>query len=313
MPAEETMTPAGGTPLDKGADGQSPATVTGVDISAARRALAEVPREPGAPKPDPIVVADGVKRQFGGLVAVDVDHLEVQRGSITALIGPNGAGKTSLFNLVTGFDRPDRGRWTFDGADLTGWGAARVASAGLVRTFQLTKVLGRMSVLDNMLVGAKGQRGEAMLAAPLGWLWREADRTSTARARQLLERFRLSDVEGDYAATLSGGQRKLLEMARALMAEPTVVMLDEPMAGVNPALVQSLLGHITNLRTQGMTVVFVEHDMDVVMGISDWVVCMAEGHVIAEGPPQSIVSNDEVIDAYLGTHRAARHRIDEVP
>jgi branched-chain amino acid transport system ATP-binding protein len=260
--------------------------------------------EPGVPKPDPILVIDDLVRRFGGLVAVDVDHLEVQRGSITALIGPNGAGKTTLFNLVTGFDRPDGGRWTFDGADLTGLGADRVASTGMVRTFQLTKVLGRMSVLDNMLVGAKGQRGEAMLAAPLAWLWRDADRASSARARGLLEDFRLADVERDYAATLSGGQRKLLEMARALMAEPTVVMLDEPMAGVNPALVQSLLGHITGLRAQGMTVVFVEHDMDVVMGISDWVVCMAEGKIISEGPPSVVGADPVVIDAYLGTHKA---------
>ena len=129
---------------------------------------------------------------------------------------------------------------------------------------------------------------------------------------QLLEEFRLSAVERDYAATLSGGQRKLLEMARALMAEPTIVMLDEPMAGVNPALVQSLLGHITELRAQGMTVVFVEHDMDVVMGISDWVVCMAEGRVIAEGPPSVVGADPVVIDAYLGTHTAdAGRRPDE--
>jgi branched-chain amino acid transport system ATP-binding protein len=260
--------------------------------------------EPGVPKPDPILVIDDLVRRFGGLVAVSVEHLEVQRGSITALIGPNGAGKTTLFNLVTGFDRPDSGRWRFDGQDLTGWGAARVANAGMVRTFQLTKVLGRMSVMDNMLVGAKGQRGEAMLRAPLSWLWRDADRASTARARQLLEDFRLADVERDYAATLSGGQRKLLEMARALMAEPTIVMLDEPMAGVNPALVQSLLDHITGLREQGMTVVFVEHDMDVVMGISDWVVCMAEGQIISEGPPAVVGADPVVIDAYLGTHKA---------
>ncbi|MET0729211.1 MAG: ABC transporter ATP-binding protein [Acidimicrobiales bacterium] len=259
---------------------------------------------PGVPKPDPILVIDSLVRRFGGLVAVDVDHLEVQRGSITALIGPNGAGKTSLFNLVTGFDRPNSGRWTFDGADLTGWSADRVASAGMVRTFQLTKVLGRMSVLDNMLVGAKGQRGEAMLAAALAWLWRDADRANFVRARQLLEDFRLSAVERDYAATLSGGQRKLLEMARALMAEPNVIMLDEPMSGVNPALVQSLLGHIIELRAQGMTVVFVEHDMDVVMGISDWVVCMAEGRIISEGPPSVVGADPVVIDAYLGTHTA---------
>jgi branched-chain amino acid transport system ATP-binding protein len=263
-----------------------------------------VASEPGIPKPDPVLVIDGLVRRFGGLVAVGVDHLEVQRGSITALIGPNGAGKTTLFNLVTGFDRPDSGRWTFDGVDLTNWGADRVASAGLVRTFQLTKVLGRMSVLDNMLVGAKGQRGEAMLAGAFAWLWREADRANSARARQLLEDFRLSAVERDYAATLSGGQRKLLEMARALMAEPKVVMLDEPMSGVNPALVQSLLGHIIELRAQGMTVVFVEHDMDVVMGISDWVVCMAEGRIISEGPPGVVGADPVVIDAYLGTHTA---------
>jgi neutral amino acid transport system ATP-binding protein len=265
---------------------------------------AGVAAEPGVPKPDPILVIDDLMRRFGGLVAVSVDHLEVQRGSITALIGPNGAGKTTLFNLVTGFDHPDRGRWTFDGQDVTGWGAARVANAGMVRTFQLTKVLGRMSVLDNMLVGAKGQRGEAMLRAPLSWLWRDADRASTARARQLLQDFQLSDLEPDYAATLSGGQRKLLEMARALMAEPAIVMLDEPMAGVNPALVQSLLDHIKGLRDQGMTVVFVEHDMDVVMGISDWVVCMAEGSIISEGPPAVVGADPVVIDAYLGTHKA---------
>jgi neutral amino acid transport system ATP-binding protein len=265
---------------------------------------AGVAPEPGVPKPDPILVIDDLTRRFGGLVAVSVDHLEVQRGSITALIGPNGAGKTTLFNLVTGFDHPDSGRWTFDGQNVTGWGAARVANAGMVRTFQLTKVLGRMSVLDNMLVGAKGQRGEAMLRAPLSWLWRDADRASTARARQLLQDFQLSDLERDYAATLSGGQRKLLEMARALMAEPTIVMLDEPMAGVNPALVQSLLDHIKGLRDQGMTVVFVEHDMDVVMGISDWVVCMAEGRIISEGPPAVVGADPLVIDAYLGTHKA---------
>jgi neutral amino acid transport system ATP-binding protein len=260
--------------------------------------------EPGVSKPDPILVIDELGRSFGGLIAVDVDHLEVQRASITALIGPNGAGKTSLFNLITGFDRPDRGRLSFDGVDVTGWGADRVARAGMVRTFQLTKVLGRMSVLDNMLVAAKAQRGEAMRAGPLAWRWREAERASTTRARQLLADFRLSDVADDYAATLSGGQRKLLEMARALMAEPRVVMLDEPMAGVNPALVQSLLGHITELRAQGMTVVFVEHDMDVVMGISDWVVCMAEGRIISEGPPSVVGADPVVIDAYLGTHKA---------
>jgi neutral amino acid transport system ATP-binding protein len=274
--------------------------------------LAPVEPYPGVAKPDPILTVDGVFRSFGGLAAVDVDHLEIQRGGITALIGPNGAGKTTLFNLLTGFDKPQRGSWVFEGRSLGGVPAYRVARTGMVRTFQLTKALGRMTVLDNMKLAAPHQAGERALPSLLR-MWRVQERKVERRALDLLERFNLAAMRDQYAATLSGGQRKLLEMARALMTEPKLVMLDEPMAGVNPALVQSLLDHIRELRTEGLTVVFVEHDMDVVMGISDWVVCMAEGHVIAEGRPQSIVTNDEVIDAYLGTHRAARHRVEDTP
>jgi neutral amino acid transport system ATP-binding protein len=273
-------------------------------------ALAAVEARPGVAKPDPVLTVDGVVRSFGGLVAVDVDHLEVERGHITALIGPNGAGKTTLFNALTGFDPPQRGRWTFDGRPLHGMPAYKVARSGMVRTFQLTKALARMSVLDNMKLAAPHQSGERALTGLLH-RWRGEERTIERRALALLERFNLASMRHEYAGTLSGGQRKLLEMARALMTDPKLVMLDEPMAGVNPALVQSLLDHIRELRVEGLTVVFVEHDMDVVMGISDWVVCMAEGCVIAEGPPQSIVDNDEVIDAYLGTHRAASHRAEE--
>ena len=263
-------------------------------------ALASAAAEPGAPKPDPILTVDGVSRSFGGLLAVDVDHLEIQRGTITALIGPNGAGKTSLFNLLTGFDQPDRGQWSFDGQELSGRPAHRIAGAGMVRTFQLTKALAGMSVLDNMMLGATDQTGEQFFPALAARTWRRQEREVEARALELLERFGLTRMRDDYAGTLSGGQRKLLELARALMVRPRLLMLDEPMAGVNPALTQSLLGHITGLRDEGMTVVFVEHDMDVVMGISDWVVCLALGSVIAEGPPSSIVSNRAVIDAYLG-------------
>jgi neutral amino acid transport system ATP-binding protein len=261
---------------------------------------------PGAPKPDPILVVDGVRRSFGGLVAVDVEHLELQRGLITALIGPNGAGKTTLFNLLTGFDRPDGGSWTFDGRSVGGLSAHRVARRGMVRTFQLTKSLSRMSVLENMLLAAAGQRGERFLPSLLPPLWRSQEQDNERRADELLARFKLDHMRDRYAGTLSGGQRKLLEMARALMVEPEMVMLDEPMAGVNPALTQSLLGHITGLRDQGMTVLFVEHDMDVVMEISDWVVCMAEGRVIAEGPPASVAGNPDVIDAYLGRRHGER-------
>jgi branched-chain amino acid transport system ATP-binding protein len=172
----------------------------------------------------------------------------------------------------------------------------------MVRTFQLTKVLPRLTVLENMLVAAKGQKGETLLGALLGG-WRAVELSNTERARGILEEFGLSRVADDFAGQLSGGQRKLLEMARALMAEPTLVMLDEPTAGVNPVLIQSLLEHIKGLREAGMTVVFVEHDMDVVQSISDWVVVVAEGRVIAEGKPGVIARNPAVIEAYLGAHR----------
>lgn len=260
---------------------------------------------PGVAKPDPILVLDGVGRHFGGITAVDVEHLEVQRGVITALIGPNGAGKSTLFNLLTGFDRAEAGSWTFDGKDLSGLAPHKVARRGLVRTFQLTKSLSRLSVVENMKLGAAGQRGEGFLAALVPPVWRKQEREIEQRARLLLARFRLEHLSEEFAGTLSGGQRKLLEMARALMAEPALVMLDEPMAGVNPALTQSLLGHVRTLPGDGTSVLFVEHDMDVVHDISDWVVVLAEGRVIAEGPPKVIGANPAVIDAYLGAHHDA--------
>jgi branched-chain amino acid transport system ATP-binding protein len=265
-------------------------------------AFADVPHEPGVPKPDPILKADGVVRRFGGLVAVDVNHFEVQRGSITALIGPNGAGKTTLFNVLTGFDRADHGEWTFGDRKLSGVPAYRVARGGMVRTFQLTKALSRLTVIENMRLGATGQRGERMWRAMFGWLWNGQEREITERAEELLARFKLDHMRDEYAGSLSGGQRKLLEMARALMVQPEIVMLDEPMAGVNPALTQSLLRHVRDLREQGMTVLFVEHDMDMVRDISDWVVVMGQGKIIAEGPPEAVMSDPRVIDAYLGAH-----------
>jgi neutral amino acid transport system ATP-binding protein len=276
------------------------------DLSAATTTapnpLAGVPFEVGVPKPDPILVADGVHRQYGGLIAVDVDHLEIQRGVITALIGPNGAGKSTFFNLLTGFDEPDRGRWTFDGDDVTGRPGHKLARAGMVRTFQLTKSLSRLSVLENMKLGAQRQIGEHFWSSLLPPTWRGQEKANEELADELLTRFRLDHMRDGFAGNLSGGQRKLLEMARALMADPNLIMLDEPMAGVNPALTQSLLGHIKSLRDEGRTVLFVEHDMDVVHDISDWVVVMAEGRIIAEGTADSIGTNTNVIDAYLGAH-----------
>ena len=255
--------------------------------------------EPGVHKPDPVLVANDLQRSFGGLRAVDVKHLEIQRHTVTSLIGPNGAGKTTLFNLLTGFDTPDFGEWHLNGGPLVGIAAFQVARRGMVRTFQLTRSLARLTVMNNMLVAAKDNKGEGLWGALTGG-WHATEQANEARANELLERFGLEHMADEFAGSLSGGQRKLLEMARALMMNPEVVMLDEPMAGVNPALTQSLLTHITGLRDSWKTVIFVEHDMDVVQEISDWVVVMAEGRVIAEGRPEEIAQNRTVIDAYLG-------------
>ena len=261
-----------------------------------------VPEEPGAAKSDPIMTIDVVTRRFGGLLAVNVDHLEVQRGVITALIGPNGAGKTTLFNVLTGFDQANSGTWTFEDQYLNGEVSHAVARRGVVRTFQLTKALARMTVIDNMKLGATKQAGENFFRSFVRPVWRDQERQIEARADELLERFNLARMRDTFAGELSGGQRKLLEMARALMVQPKLIMLDEPMAGVNPALAETIIGHVAELRDEGLTVLFVEHDMDVVRTISDWVVVMSEGQIIAEGRHASIVANPLVIDAYLGAH-----------
>ena len=271
--------------------------------SAARAALNGVESAAGVKKPDAILSADGIRRHFGGIVAVDVKHLEVQRGSITALIGPNGAGKTTLFNLLSGFDTPDVGEWRFDGHNMSRVVAHKTASMGMVRTFQLTKSLTKMTVIENMKLGAIHQVGEKWWKGLLPFLWKTQEAKIEERADNLLKRFKMDHMRNEYAGTLSGGQRKLLEMARALMTEPTLVMLDEPMAGVNPALKQSLNEHIRGLRDDGMTVLFVEHDMDMVNDVADWVIVMAECILIAEGTPEQIGSNPQVIEAYLGSNQ----------
>src|SRR3954452_1039885 len=184
----------------------------------AQAALRYIPWEVGVAKPDAAVVVDGITRTFGGLTAVAVDHLEIQRGGITGLIGPNGAGKTTLFNLLTGFDRPDTGTWSFDGRQLGKLTPHQVARLGVVRTFQLTKALSRLTVLQNMLLGAQGQRGEGFFRALVPGMWRAQEKANTERALDLLQRFKLDAKKDDFAGILSGGQRKLLEMARALMS-----------------------------------------------------------------------------------------------
>ena len=218
-----------------------------IDYMTDTRPIAAGETAPGCKKRDPIVVAENVTRSFGGINAVDVEYLEIPRHKITALIGPNGAGKTTLFNLLTGFDTPNSGKWQFEGNSLAGVSPYKVARMGMVRTFQLTKVMGKLTVMENMRLGGSEQPGERLSKALFKGMWGGREKEITAQANVLLEKFKLDAKKDDYAASLSGGQRKLLEMARSLMVRPKLVMLDEPMAGVNPALTQSLLDHIKNL------------------------------------------------------------------
>jgi neutral amino acid transport system ATP-binding protein len=250
-----------------------------------------------------IFEAEGVVKRFGGIRAVDGATLSVREGSITALIGPNGAGKTTLFNVITGFYKADGGSARFAGQEVLGRQPYAIAREGMVRTFQITKALARMPVIDNMMLGAQDQPGEHLINVvfrPGGWRRREEE--VREQAMELLDVFNLTALADAYAGTLSGGQRKLLELARALMTRPRFLLLDEPMAGINPTLGRRLLDHMQRLRAEErVTFLFIEHDMEMVMNHSDRVIVMAEGRVIADGEPHEVREDRAVIDAYLGS------------
>jgi neutral amino acid transport system ATP-binding protein len=244
-----------------------------------------------------------VVRSFGGVRAVDGASLDVEAGSITGLIGPNGAGKSTLFNCVSGFLRPQSGRVLLDGKRIERRAPHRIAGAGLVRTFQTPRALTRMTVRENVMLAAPRNGGER-LGRSLAPSARRREREVHARANELLELVRLDGHADALAGTLSGGQRKLLDLVRALMVEPRILLLDEPMAGVSPTLRVELLGHILALRDRdGVTLLIVEHDLDFVMRASDRVIVMNDGQVIAQGAPDEVRADERVVDAYLG----ARH------
>ena len=246
---------------------------------------------------------EGVVRTFGAVRAVDGASFAVEERSITGLIGPNGAGKSTLFATIAGSLKPDSGRIVFAGARIDRRPAYRVARAGVVRTYQAARVLTRMTVLDNLLLASTRHPGERLTGVLLRpRAARAHERRTLDRAREMLALVRLESHAHEYAGTLSGGQRKLLDLARVLMLEPSLVLLDEPIAGVSPALRVELLEHILAVRRdRSITFLIVEHDLDFIMQAADRVVVMNEGRVIAAGTPDEVRTNAQVVDAYLGT------------
>jgi ABC-type branched-subunit amino acid transport system ATPase component len=251
--------------------------------------------------PDDCLRVDDLRRDFGGVWAVDGASFAVRSKSITSLIGPNGAGKSTVVGIVGGAVQPSSGRVIFDGEDITNLPPYERARRGLVRTYQLSSEFGRLTVLENLLVAAQRQRGERLLTLALGKrYWREQESQLVGRARTLLERFGMTEKENDYAGNLSGGQKRLVEIMRALMAEPKLLLLDEPMAGVNPTLARSIEDDLVALAREGLTLLLVEHELDVVERVSDAVIAMSFGRVIATGTMAELRSRREVLDAYLG-------------
>ena len=250
----------------------------------------------------PVLEANGLEKRFGGLVATDDVSFAVERGTITGLIGPNGAGKSTLFNLISGFYEADAGTVRVNGIDVTDRQPHEIAHEGLIRTFQTPKKLEGMTVREAMLVGPQSQPGESLL--PI-WLSpgsvAEAEREHLERAEELLELFEIDHLATELATGVSGGQLKLIELARAIMSEPDVLLLDEPVAGVNPTLAKKLAGFIRQLNEEhGLTFLIIEHDMSFIMELADPIVVLDQGRVLTEGSPDEVRSDSRVIDAYLG-------------
>jgi ABC-type branched-subunit amino acid transport system ATPase component len=259
---------------------------------------------PGTESPAPtdkLLSLRGVAKAFGNLRAVDGADFDVRRGSLTALIGPNGAGKTTTFDLIAGAQRPDAGEIVFDGQRIDGLSPDRIFHRGLARTFQVPRPFAQMTVLENVMLVPLAQAGEHFAN---NWFRparvRAQERAARERAQQVLEVCALAGKASDLAGQLSGGQQKLLELARVLMIDPKLILLDEPAAGVNPALLETLIDRVQFLNRQGITFLLIEHNMDMVMRLCDPVVVMAQGRVLAQGDPQAVRENPAVIDAYLG-------------
>lgn len=247
-----------------------------------------------------LLVVDDLHKHFGGVRAVDGATFSVTEGELCGLIGPNGAGKSTALKMVGGAFRPDRGSVRFDGTDVTGQPSYRLAHRGLVRTFQLGGDFARLTVMENLLVAVPRQPGERLWAALRGRrAWAAHEEQSVERARELLRRFELSAHEDAYAGELSGGQRRLVEIMRALMSQPRLLLLDEPMAGVNRGLGRHIEDALLELKSEHLTMLMVEHELGCIERVCDRVVVMAQGSVLAEGTMEELRKRQEVLDAYL--------------
>ncbi|MBI2254212.1 MAG: ABC transporter ATP-binding protein [Proteobacteria bacterium] len=253
-----------------------------------------------------MIIVENITKRFGGIRAVDGCSLRVAKGSITGLIGPNGAGKSTLFNIIAGSFAPDHGSVALDGTDVTGWPAHRLFAQGLARTFQIAHEFSRMTVLENLMAVPAGQSGERIANAWLRWSKiRAEERTIRERAEEVLSQLRIDHVKHELAGNLSGGQKKLVELARTMMWQPKVVLLDEIGAGVNRTLLAEIAGEIERLnRDFGYTFFVIEHDMDLIARLCSPVIVMAEGRVLTQGSMADIRANADVIEAYLGGGRA---------
>jgi branched-chain amino acid transport system ATP-binding protein len=263
---------------------------------------AEQASERAADATPPLVVED-LQKSFGGIMAVDGVDFEVEAGTLTGLIGPNGAGKSTTFNLVTGMHGPDGGTVRFEGEDITGLEPHAIAQRGLVRTFQIARELEEMTVLENMMLAPKGQQGEQLWRAVTPGVRetvREDERALLEAVWETLDFFDIDHLAEEDAGNLSGGQRKLLELSRALLTDPSMLLLDEPFAGVNPTLENRLLEHLHELRDEGYTFLIVEHDIDLIMEHCEHVLVMHQGELLTQGPPATVRSDEAVIEAYLG-------------
>ena len=246
---------------------------------------------------------ENLSKRFGGLTAVDGASFEVEQGTLTGLIGPNGAGKSTTFNCVTGVLEPTAGTVRFNGEDITGLAPHQIADRGLARTFQIARELGEMTVLENLMLAPTHQRGESLWRSVLPFTRGsvvEQEEEVLEDVWETLDFFDIDHLADEYAGNLSGGQRKLLELARVLLTDPDVLLLDEPFAGVNPSLEERLLEHLHELREQGYTFLIVEHDMDLIMDNCERVIVMHQGSVLTEGTPEDVKADERVLEAYLG-------------